>query len=250
MKPYACYLFDIDRTLWDFDRNAAAALTRMLEGSPALLRRAGTAEAFIRTYEACNHRLWEDYESGKIGKEELRWRRFFEAWEAFGLRDESLAREWGGRYLEEMVQGTLLMPYAREVLDFLSAAGARIGAVTNGFAEVQRRKLERSGILDRFHTIVISEEVGCLKPAPAIFRIALERIGGVNPEDTDGWKALKRQTLMVGDDPRNDIEGAQIFGLDQFLVRKNAASSGTGATYEADDLSPLLERDGYSSSTR
>jgi FMN phosphatase YigB (HAD superfamily) len=107
---------------------------------------------------------------------------------------------------------------------------------------VQYQKLERSGIRQYFDAVVISEEVGYLKPHPEIFRIALEQTAGITAaDDPQAWKALKEETLMVGDDARNDIEGAQIFGIDQWFVKKNAASYGVGATYESDDLGLLFQ---------
>lgn len=242
MKTYQYYLFDIDRTLWDFDRNADAALRRMIAAHPLLKPFSGQPEVFIACYERNNHRLWDEYEAGLLSKDDLRWRRFSDTLEELGTPNEALGREMGETYLNEMIQGTALMPYAREVLEHVHQQGAKIGAITNGFKEVQYRKLERSGILAYFQTIVISEEVGYLKPHPEIFRIALEQISGIHAaQDPIAWKQAKQATLMVGDDARNDIEGAQIFGIDQWFVKKNAASYGVGATYESEDLGKIFE---------
>lgn len=242
MKAYRYYLFDIDRTLWDFDTNADAALRRMIAAHPLLKPFSGQPEVFIACYERNNHRLWDEYEAGLLCKDDLRWRRFSDTLEEQGTPNEALGREMGERYLNEMIQGTALMPYARQVLEHLHQQGARIGALTNGFREVQYQKLERSGIRQYFDAVVISEEVGYLKPHPEIFRIALEQTAGISAaDDPQAWKALKEETLMVGDDARNDIEGAQIFGIDQWFVKKYAASYGVGATYESDDLGLLFQ---------
>ena len=138
--------------------------------------------------------------------------------------------------------GTDLMPYSREVLESIRQKGGKIGAITNGFKEVQHQKLERSGILQYFETLVISEEVGYLKPHPEIFRIALEKLSGISAQtEPERWEAAKKATLMVGDDARNDIEGACLFGIDQYFAKKNAATYGIEATYQADDLRLLLD---------
>ena len=242
MKAYRYYLFDIDRTLWDFDSNADAALRRIIARHPLLRAFAQEPERFIGLYERNNHRLWDEYEAGKLSKEDLRWRRFYDTLLEAGMDNQALGRELGETYLREMIQGTDLMPYAQEVLEKIHGQGGKIGAITNGFQEVQYKKLERSGILHYFSSIVISEQVGYLKPHPEIFRIALERLSGISStQDPQTWKAVKKATLMIGDDPQNDIEGAQIFGIDQYFCKKNAASYGVGATYEADNLRLLLD---------
>lgn len=242
MRSYCYYLFDIDRTLWDFDRNADAALRRIVASHPKLRSVANQPDHFIATYEANNHRLWEEYEAGRLTKEDLRWRRFHDTLLELGISDEALGRELGETYLSEMVMGTDLMPYSREVLESIRQKGGKIGAITNGFKEVQHQKLERSGILQYFETLVISEEVGYLKPHPEIFRIALEKLSGISAQtEPERWEAAKKATLMVGDDARNDIEGARLFGIDQYFAKKNAAIYGIEATYQADDLRLLLD---------
>ena len=51
---------------------------------------------------------------------------------------------------------------------------------------------------------------------------------------------IKSETLMVGDDFENDIEGAQIFGIDQFYYNPKHKPCDGGPTYESDNLIDLL----------
>ena len=121
------------------------------------------------------------------------------------------------------------MPHAMEVLEKLHMKGIKMAVVSNGFKEVQYRKLNKSGIDKFFQAVMISEEQGVHKPCPIIFKRAIKAIGGD-----------KKETLMVGDDFANDIEGAMIFGIDQFFYNyKNTPCDG-GPTYESNNLRDLL----------
>ena len=89
---------------------------------------------------------------------------------------------------------------------------------------------------------MVSEEAGCLKPRPGIFAYAVEQLSGIRrQDDPEAWREAKRQTLMIGDDPVNDIEGAQIFGIDQFYYNHKGNRAISHATYESSDLTPLYK---------
>jgi putative hydrolase of the HAD superfamily len=104
-----------------------------------------------------------------------------------------------------------------------------MAVITNGFREVQHRKLENSGIAKYFEAVMISEEQGVHKPSPIIFKRALKAIGGI-----------KSEAIMVGDDFANDIEGAMIFGIDQFFYNYNSVPCDGGPTYDSSDLRDLV----------
>lgn len=242
MKQYAYYLFDIDRTLWDFDTNARNAIFHTLDRfsrDPRLAAAVAGRQEFFDRYETVNHALWHRYERGEITKEELRGERFYLTFlQFYGIDDREFAETFGQAYLDRMPVETALIPGARTVLETLRRRGCRIAAVSNGFKEVQYRKLENSGILPFFDAILISEEVGCHKPRPDIFRTALERLAAGSP--APGLREIKRQALMVGDDFANDIEGAQVFGIDQFYFNPRHRPCDGGPTYESDNLLDLI----------
>ena len=190
-----------------------------------------------------------------ISKEELRTERFYRTFieyveEGGEVESEMLDRDalrdfscrFSENYLYRMPYEKELEPGAREVLEKLKGRGCKIAAVSNGFKEIQYGKLGNSGILDYMDTIVISEEVGAHKPSPVIFRTALERLCGVEAlSDKERRDFIKSQTLMVGDDFANDIEGAQIFGIDQFYYNPYHKECDGGPTYESDTLLSLLD---------
>ncbi|WP_367131550.1 MULTISPECIES: HAD family hydrolase [Streptomyces] len=83
----------------------------------------------------------------------------------------------------------------------MRAAGWALVVVTNGAADIQRAKLERTGLFDAFDAVCISDEVGARKPSREIYEEAGRRCG----LPLDGW--------MVGDNPITDIGGGRAAGL-------------------------------------
>ena len=250
IKPYRYYLIDLDRTLWDFDSNSEHAIGLLISRNPRLLQAVQSAEGtgeealhrFFMRYDRLNHQLWALYEKGEMSKDDLRWKRFHEAFRWYGVEDEVLSRQFGEDYLEQMVCENRLMPGAREMLEAIRAAGGKMAILSNGFREVQYRKLRGAGIAEYFSAVVVSEEAGCLKPRPGIFAYAVEQLSGIRRQDSpEAWREAKRQTLMIGDDPVNDIEGAQIFGIDQFYYNHKGNRAISHATYEFPDLTPLYK---------
>jgi putative hydrolase of the HAD superfamily len=250
MHKYNYYLFDLDRTLWDFDKNAKSAIFKLLDKySLSALLGIHNKEEFFKRYEEINHRLWSNYEAGKITKEYLRSARFYETFITYSNEStacenhklQEFSIEFGEAYLNQMTYETALEPHAREVLCALKNDGAKIAVVTNGFQEVQYRKLNNSNLMGFIDAVIISEEVGVHKPNPQIFQKALEAICPPDEYATNRTQ-IKQGSLMVGDDFANDIEGAQIFGIDQFYYNPHHKPCDGGPTYESDTLLDLFSR--------
>lgn len=250
IRTYRYYLVDLDRTIWDFDRNSEHAISLLVSMDSRLNEAVMDFEGcpqeealhrFFLKYDVINLTLWAEYEKGGMTKADLRWRRFYDAFRLYGIDDESLARRFGNDYLEQMVEESGLMPGAREMLEAIRKSGSKAAIVSNGFKEVQHRKLRKAGIEDYFDAVIVSEEAGCLKPSPGIFAYALRKLSGIDPErQQEEWKKAKKETLMIGDDLANDIEGAQVFGIDQFYYNHKHLDIISGATYEYDTLEPLI----------
>lgn len=250
LLSYRYYLIDLDRTLWNFDLNSEHAITMLVRRNPVLLgnilqKEGGSEEdalhRFFLHYDVHNHLLWAAYERGELSKDDLRWKRFHCTFVDYGVDDIPYSKEFGENYLEQMTYEKELMPGAMQMLQSIRSAGGRMIILSNGFKEVQYLKLERSGIAEFFSGVIVSEEVGCHKPSPEIFAVALERLSGIERTSAD-WKEAKRQALMIGDDLANDIEGAQIFGIDQYFYNHKGVTAPSGATYEHPDLQPFIKR--------
>jgi HAD superfamily (subfamily IA) hydrolase, TIGR02254 len=224
-KKYKYFLFDLDRTLWDFDANARNNIFSLLDKYTITDDKQG----FFDNYDRINHTLWAEYERGAMTKEELKGERFYRTLKIYGTDNRDMAQQIGDEYLEQMPFQKALMPNAMEVLSELNNRGCKMAVVTNGFKEVQYKKLEVSGIAKFFDAVMVSEEQGVNKPCPIIFKRALKAIGGD-----------KELAIMVGDDFANDIEGAMIFGIDQFFYNYKSIPCDGGPTYNSADLRDLL----------
>ncbi len=225
-KEYRYFLFDLDRTIWDFDTNARNNIFSLID---SFHLNSVKKSDFYKAYESVNHRLWAKYEAGEIPKEHLRWKRFQETLSLFGIHNLKLAEQMGEAYLSNMPEQTALMPHSLEVLEELYNRGVKMAIITNGFKEVQYKKISNCKLDKFFEAVLVSEEQGVHKPSPVIFKRALNSIGGE-----------KNSAIMVGDDFTNDIEGAMIFGIDQFFYNYKSIPCDGGPTYESEDLRDLL----------
>lgn len=197
--------FDLDRTLWDFDKNSEIALRHIFQ-EEQLYNYLPSFEEFHDFYVVENARLWKLYGQGLITKDCLRYERFRAAFHVFFPADELLIKKIGDAYVEISPRQTALFPNAIETLKNLKSLGFTLHIITNGFQEVQFIKLENSGLKEFFDIIVCSELIGKNKPDPAIFHHAFE-LTNCKPKNA----------LMIGDDYYADITGAINSGIQAIL---------------------------------
>lgn len=199
---YKHIFFDLDHTIWDFDRNAEETLLELYDiyalGSMGL----PAAEVFIAAYTRNNHQLWAEYHTGKITKTELRETRFKRTFVELGLAPELVPVAFEDDYVKLCPTKTNLFPHAHETLRYLQSRYT-LHLISNGFKEASEMKIGNTNIGGYFTHIIISEIVGVNKPDKAIFEHALNLAG-----------ARKEESLMVGDSLEADVYGALHFGMD------------------------------------
>jgi putative hydrolase of the HAD superfamily len=193
--------FDLDRTLWDFERNSEQAL-RILYSELQLNSVTRDFDSFFKTYKKINARLWNLYGTGKLSKEVLRVKRFEDTLKSFQVEAPEIANELADGYVSISPRQKNIFPNTHETLQKLLNENIQLHIITNGFKEVQFIKLEHCGLIDYFDVIVCSEDVGKNKPAPEIFQFALEQ-ADARPEDS----------VMIGDDLKVDVFGAERAGM-------------------------------------
>ena len=193
--------FDLDRTLWDFEKNSQTALNILFD-ELKLENYLPSFQRFHTTYKKINAQLWHQYGKGQIQKSELRTKRFHDTLLAFDVNNKDLAHELGKGYVEISPYQTNLFPDAISTLDDLKSEQFELHIITNGFKEVQFIKLRQSGLIDYFDVILCSEEVGKNKPAKDVF---MEALGRAN--------ASAHESVMIGDDYLVDIVGAEKCGI-------------------------------------
>ena len=193
--------FDLDHTLWDFEKNSEAAL-RILYKEFELGNELRSFQSFHTAYKKINGELWALYGKGKLEKSQLRVKRFHDTLLKFEVNNRPLAEQLATGYVETSPYQTNLFPNTHETLSHLQDEGFEMHIITNGFKEIQNIKLENSGIRDYFDVIVCSEDVGKHKPAREVFSTALERAN-----------ANSKESLMVGDNYQADVLGAERSGI-------------------------------------
>ncbi|MGH2664994.1 YjjG family noncanonical pyrimidine nucleotidase [Flavobacterium sp.] len=191
--------FDLDHTLWDFDRNSELAFDRILS---AYFPQINIRE-FIKVYVPINQACWKLYQKDRITHQELRYKRLKDT---FDILNEEISDELidkiSDEYIAYLPDFNHLFDDAIVVLDYLSQ-NYDLHIITNGFAEVQYKKLNNSNISHFFKTITNSEMAGAKKPNHGIFNHALKEA-----------KAHKNESIMIGDCLDADVNGALDFGIE------------------------------------
>lgn len=218
---YKNIFFDLDHTLWDFDRNSAESICELYELYQ--LRAAGipSPELFSEQFIAINRQLWADFDQNRITHSFIRERRFPMVFEALGLTDTSACAGLNDEYLRLLPRKPHLMESARAILDHLQGR-YRMHIITNGFDDIQAVKMTSADITHYFEHVVTIETAGAKKPDPRIFRYAMT-LSGARPETS----------LMIGDNYEADIRGASAVGMNTVFYNPTGAPVGAEKpTYE------------------
>jgi putative hydrolase of the HAD superfamily len=228
-KPYEHLFFDLDHTLWDFDRNAEETLHELYQTYG--LKKIGlpSAELFIETYTHNNHQLWADYHLGRISKEELRRTRFSKTFLDLGLAPELVPHQFEDDYVRICPTKTNLFPEAHETLSYLQDKYV-MHIISNGFKESTEMKIELTDLAKYFVNIIISEEVGVNKPDSAIFKHA------VTCAQTE-----VHTSLMIGDSLEADVRGALAFGMDAIYFNPERKEKPSDIPKQIHHLNELVE---------
>ena len=228
MPKYKHIFFDLDRTLWDFEKNSVETLKEIFF-KYKLDEKIESPEVFINKYKEINEKLWAKYRTGEIKKEFLRNQRFLLTLQHFGINDSSLAEKFGTDYIEISPTKTILFPNTIETLKYLSKKYT-LHIITNGFKEVQFVKLKNNKLDKYFDKVITSETVGYQKPNAKIFQHSLSTSN-----------AKKEESLMIGDDLNTDILGARNFGMNQVFFNSINTKHNEKITHEITDLKELTE---------
>ena len=231
MNKYKDLFIDFDDTLYDTYGNAVIALRETFEAF-RLDRFFADPRVFYDTYWTANIDLWTRYSKGEITRPYLiveRFRRPLSKGEGLEVT-EQLCLEMSDRFLDFCSSKPGVVDGAHELMDYLKQKGYRMHMCSNGFHEVQYKKLAACGLKDYFDTIILSEDAGANKPSPQYFDYALKTSG-----------ASRETTLMIGDNLQTDILGAMQAGLDAaFFNRFPEYPAEEPVDYEVKSLSELM----------
>ncbi len=228
LKKYSHIFFDLDNTLWDFDRNSAETLYELYDKYKLSELGIKTPEHFILKYQERNAMMWEQYRLGKIDKDMLRNKRFELTFWDMGIEAvEKISAQLSNDYVNAAPKRNHLFPDAYEVLEYLHRKYT-LHIITNGFHEAQFVKLDGTGIRKFFQNIIISEHVGFKKPDVNIFYYAVESA-----------KTKAEECIMIGDGLEVDVLGAQRAGWDAIYFNPKKVVHEEVVTHEIEKLGEL-----------
>lgn len=225
-RPYKCVFFDLDHTLWDYECNARETLLD-LHASHKLSERGIDFEEFHQKFKTVNFNLWQLYDRGAINNDVIRHQRFKQVLEHFNAHEEELSAVLSEEYLYGCPKKANLVPYAKEVLDYLSAHYS-LTVVTNGFEEIQTVKLLSGNITHYFDHVVTSQKAGFKKPSKEIFDFAL----ALN-------NLQCHEVIMIGDNLITDIGGARNACIDTVFYNPDKVPHREQVKHEIRCLSEL-----------
>ncbi|RRJ90897.1 noncanonical pyrimidine nucleotidase, YjjG family [Paenimyroides tangerinum] len=189
--------FDLDHTIYDFDKNAELTFNQVFNDLNL-----DVPSNFMEHFKPINDYYWDLLAKKEITAEYLRFARLNDTFQQinFQVSDETI-NEIASRFIENLTNYNHVFEGAYEILDYLKDK-YRLHIITNGPDKVQELKLKNSNLNQYFCTVTNSELAGAKKPDARIFKYALN-LANVKPE----------HSLMIGDNLDADIKGALNIGM-------------------------------------
>ena len=226
---YKHLFFDLDHTLWDFERNSSESLEEIFHNLSLMQHGVTSKTTFIQSFLKINTKLWEAFDQGTLHHSFIRENRFRMVFTDLGLECPPNHVEIGEIYLNSLPTKKYLLEGALDVLNYARSAGYIMHIVTNGFNEIQAKKIASSGISHFFNNVITFDTANARKPDPEIFAFAL-RIAN----------ALKEESIMIGDNWIADIMGAKQFGIDTVYYNPAGLIFDEKPTYDIKRLEELI----------
>lgn len=229
-RKYSHIFFDLDHTLWDFERNSSEVLCRLYDDHKLFEFGDFSKDDFCNQFRIVNNHLWDSLNNRIIDKEYLRNERFNLVFKNLGFKALPLSKNLGIDYLKLCPTMPHIFPYVQEVLQYLKHEKKYIlHILTNGFEEVQHIKLNSAGLSHYFKEVITPEIAGFQKPDKELFRFALQRA-----------VCKEEDCVMIGDNLLTDIKGAKDSQIDQIYFNPSKISHTETITHEICCLSELF----------
>lgn len=225
---YKHVFFDLDHTLWDFERNSRDTMWQLYRRFDLATYGVKDFDAFYEVYSGHNEKLWARFRKGFIKREELRWKRMWHTLLDFKIGNTRIANELSSAYLEILPTQKFLVADAQEVVAYC-AEKYTLHIITNGFETTQKQKLYNCGLSAYFKHIITSEKSNSIKPQREIFQFAQSNAGAADGE-----------CIMIGDALDIDILGAMNAGWDSIYYNPGKIPHTQHPTHEIDALKALM----------
>lgn len=206
MLPYPkVILFDLDDTLISFEGVSEQAWEKCCSDFTICHEIPYDTAELLECINTTRKWYWSDPERHKRGRSDMLSARreiVALAMKKLNIHDGILSNELADSYSNYREKLIHLFPHTLRALDELKSTGIRLGMITNGTKESQRRKLDRFALAEYFEHILVEGEVGFGKPDEQIYRMALS-LFNVSPQDC--W--------MIGDNLIWDVHAPQELGI-------------------------------------
>lgn len=225
---YTTVFIDFDDTLIDTNANAKKCMKLVYEGHN-VKQYYPTFEEFFEVYETNNLKLWSEYSKGVIDKETVLNTRFVKPFENFPEVDTQYMSKMSEDFLARIVLMGTHIEGAEKLLAHLKSK-YKVVMLSNGFTELQYKKVESAGLTQYFDEIILSDAVGVNKPHPDIYKYALDKSDSV-----------AAKTIMIGDNILADIEGAMNSEIDQIWFNPKDKETDLLPTHTVKHLLDILD---------
>jgi FMN phosphatase YigB (HAD superfamily) len=250
-RAYRAVLFDLFDTLVRFDRERLPAVPlngRVVRSTVGELHPILAAWAPQVTLEALYNALLESWQQAERlravdHREVAAPERFAGLLRCLGLDPVACPGEVVDRLLQAHRRGlsrAAEFPAPHGPLLAELAGRYRLAVVSNfDYTPTAVGILERAGVAELFEAIVVSDAVGWRKPAPAIFEVALDRLG-----------LSAAEALFVGDRADIDVLGAQRIGMHAAWLNRDGGVLPPGVAPPEFEIRDLVELRGILSGPR
>lgn len=227
---YTTIFFDLDDTILDTVQNSKDALQE-LYSDYQFSNYFSDFNNFYFRYQSINTHLWDLYEQNQIEKDYLMSERFAKTLEDHKTISKDQSLEINYDFMSRVSNRKNIISGAIEILDYLQAK-YKMYVVSNGFKEVQDKKIWNAGVGNYFNKVILSDHVGKNKPHPVIFSYALNE-ACANASDC----------IMIGDNIKTDIIGAKNSGIDQIWYNPKGLEdiNNVSPNYTIESLSQLRD---------
>lgn len=208
MKNITDLFFDLDDTLWDFRANSLKTFAFILEKNKIPVALCD----FLKVYDPINREYWQLYRENKVSQEELSYKRFEKTFRNLNLSADS--SKFRDDYAANLFNFGYLVSGVEDTLTYLNDK-YQLHIISDGFLEIQKKKMQSSNIMRFFKTITCSDEVKATKPQARIYETALARA-----------QTCKKNSVMIGDHLNFDVRGAMDFGLSAVYYNPSGNQNG------------------------
>ena len=203
--PILDIFFDLDHTLWDFEKNSALTFEKILQKNKIPV----DPVEFVQQYSPINYKYWDLFRDDKISQNEMRYGRLIDTFALLNIEIEQAVVEiLADEYIQFLPENNHLFDGTLELLDYLKPK-YNLHIITNGFHDLQNYKLKNSNLTPYFKTVTNSESAGVKKPNPIIYEFALRQAN-----------AKSESSIMIGDCIHADVFGALNVGMEAILFNE------------------------------